>query len=136
MRKLFWTALLALVIPFAFAGCGGGSDDNGDGGGGGGGGDNSKFVGTWALSQGGGVSWYILFKSDNSWLISDTADGSARRVYGTYTVDGNTAAGPMINPGIGTGEIIAKLSGGTLALDFVEFWHSPSKHVPYTGTKI
>ena len=42
----------------------------------------------------------------------------------------------MVNPGIGTGEIVAVLEGATLSLDFVEFWHSPAKHVPYTGTKI
>ncbi len=133
MKKLLCMALLALVLPLALAGCGGGSDgDSGDSGSG----DNSKFVGTWALSSGGAVSWYIIFNADNSWVISDTADGSARRCFGTYTVDGDTAAGPMVNPGTGTGEIVATLSGGTMALDFVEYWHSPYKHVPYTGVKL
>ena len=134
LQRLLWTVLLALVLPLGLAGCSD-SDDGGDDGDSGGS-DNSKFVGTWALSQGGGTLWYIIFNSDNSWLISDTADGSARRVYGTYTVDGNTAAGPMVNPGIGTGEIVAVLEGATLSLDFVEFWHNPYKHVFYTGTKI
>ena len=85
---------------------------------------------------GGTLAWYILFNADNSWLISDTADGSAQRVYGTYVVEGNVASGPMVNPGTGEGEIVATLSGATLNLDFVEFWHSPPKHVPYTGTKL
>ena len=130
MRKFLWLSLLALAIPLAFTGCSD-SDDDGDSGGG-----SSKFVGTWALSQGGGVSWYLIFNSDGSWLISDTADGSARRVYGTYAVDGNTASGPMINPGTGEGEIIATLNGANLSLDFVEFWHDPHKHILYNGTKI
>ena len=130
MRKFLWLSLLALAIPLAFTGCSD-SDDDGDSGGG-----SSKFVGTWALSLGGGVSWYLIFNSDGSWLISDTADGSARRVYGTYSVDGNVASGPMVNPGTGVGEIVATLDGDTLALDFIEHWHNPYKHVPYVGTKI
>ena len=48
----------------------------------------------------------------------------------------NTATGPLENPGVGTGEIVAELDGDDLILDFVEFWHSPPKHNPYTGSKI
>lgn len=128
MRKILWTVLMLLFVSLALTGCGG------DSGGGGGGGD---FVGTWALSQGGGTAWYILFNEDGSWVISDTADGSAVRVFGTYSVSGDTASGPMTNPGVGTGEIEAVLtSATTLSLDFVEFWHTPPKHVPYNGTKL
>ena len=153
LRRLFWTAFLTLLLPLAFAGCGGGGPDENFGGNDEDdetavapaddddeetvAGDNAAFVGTWALRQGsGGVEWYILFKADNSWLISDTADGSARRVFGTYAVDGNRAAGPMVNPGTGEGEIIATLQGANLSLDFVEFWHDPHKHVLYNGTKM
>lgn len=130
---------LILLLPLTLVwGCGGGGPDGGDdqekdnvaG-------NNSAFVGTWALNGADGkLAWYILFKADNSWLISDTADGSARRVFGTYVVKGNVASGPMVNPGTGEGEITATLSGATLSLDFVEFWHSPPKHIPYTGTKL
>ncbi len=143
-RRFFWTAIWTLLLPLALAGCGGGGppDDSADNDNENAetetvAGDNSAFVGTWALRQGtGAVEWYILFKADNSWLISDTPDGSAQRVYGTYTVEGNRAAGPMVNPGTGEGEIVATLSGETLALDFVEYWHNPYKHVLYNGTKI
>ena len=134
--RFFCMVLLALSVPLLFSGCSDSDSDDGDSSGDSAGGSNSKFVGTWALSQGAGTAWYIIFKSDNSWLISDTADGSAVRVFGTYSVDGNTAAGPMQNPGVGTGEIVAVLNGSTIALDFIEHWHSPYKHVPYTGTKI
>ena len=142
-RPRHWL-FLALLLPLACVwGCGSGGPDGDEGtdetapeeenvGG-----DNSAFVGTWALRDAGGtLTWYILFNADNTWLISDTADGSAQRVYGTYVVEGNVAAGPMINPGTGEGEITATLAGNTLSLDFVEFWHSPPKHVPYTGTKL
>ena len=129
MRNLLWTALLALVISIAFTGCGGSGSDDGGGG-------SAKFTGTWALTQGAGISWYILFNDNGTWLISDTADGSARRVFGTYSVDGDVATGPMTNPGVGTGEIVATIDGDTLSLDFIEHWHNPYKHVPYTGTKI
>ena len=141
LRRPFWTVFLALLMPLALAGCGeGGPVDDDETNGEGNetvSGDNAAFVGTWALREGtSGVKWYILFKADNSWLISDTADGSAQRVYGTYAVDGNRAAGPMVNPGTGEGEIIATLDGANLSLDFVEFWHDPHKHVLYNGTKM
>ena len=130
MRRLFLLPILLLSFSISLCGCGGDSGGGGD--------DNSsKFVGTWALSQGGGTLWYIIFNDDGSWLISDTADGSARRVFGTYSVSGDTASGPMQNPGVGTGEIEAVLAGDdALSLDFVEFWHSPPKHVPYNGAKL
>jgi hypothetical protein len=144
-RPRHWLFLI-LLLPLALVwGCGGGGPDDDDDEGDDQAeeteetvaGDNSAFVGTWALNGADGkLAWYILFKADNSWLISDTADGSAQRVYGTYVVEGNRAAGPMVNPGTGEGEIVATLSGATLSLDFVEFWHSPPKHVPYTGTKL
>lgn len=145
LHHVFRNAFLALLMPLAFAGCGeGGPDgDTRDEGESANdetetvAGDNDSFVGTWALREGSsGVKWYILFKADNSWLISDTADGSARRVFGTYAVEGNRAAGPMVNPGTGEGEIIATLDGANLSLDFVEYWHDPHKHILYNGTKM
>lgn len=140
LRRLRQWSFLILLLPLGLAGgCGeGGPDgDDGDGDAPDGDGDNSAFVGTWALRDAAGaLKWYILFNADNTWLISDTADGSARRVFGTYVVEGNRASGPMVNPGTGEGEIAATLAGSTLNLDFVEFWHSPPKHIPYTGTKL
>ena len=144
-RPRHWLFLL-LLLPLALVwGCGGGGPDDDDDEGNDDAeeteetvaGDNSAFVGTWALRGADGkLAWYILFKADNSWLISDTADGSAQRVYGTYVVEGNRAAGPMVNPGTGEGEIVATLDGENLSLDFVEYWHDPYKHVAYNGTKI
>lgn len=127
--RLFTAIFLAVAVSLAMVGCS--DSDSGDGGGG-----NAKFTGTWALSQGAGVYWYITFNSDNSWFISNNADGSGRRAFGTYAVSGNTARGPMQNPGTGTGEIVATVSGSTMALDFIEHWHTPYKTLKFTGVKI
>jgi hypothetical protein len=134
MRKLIWPALLALVIPLALAGCGGGDgDDNADSGSGD---STNQFAGTWALTQtGDGSSMFIVFNADGSFIMKDTADGPAHMT-GTYTVSGNVASGPLKNPGVGIGEIIATLNGSTLDFEFIEHWHNPYKHIFYTGTKI
>lgn len=96
---------------------------------------NADLVGTWSLST--GIStWYIHFASDGTWFISDDKEGSARRVHGTYTTDGSTFSGPMVNPGVGTGSIRGAVNGELITLDFVEDWHTPSKHVAYTGEKL
>lgn len=96
---------------------------------------NADFVGTWSLSDG-TTTWYIHFASDNTWKITDDQEGAVRRVYGTYTTDGNKFSGPMLNPHVGTGSISGKIDGDLISLDFVEDWHTPSKHVAYTGEKL
>lgn len=111
-----------------------------DGGGDGGGGGGSDVVGTWALYPGstiqGSPVWYINFNKDKTYNITDNADGSGERVYGTYTQDGNTITGPFTNPGVGDGRIDATVTDGVMQLNFVEYWHSPHKVVPYAGNKI
>lgn len=96
---------------------------------------NANIVGTWSLSNGPNT-WYIHFASDKTWKITDDRQGTARRVYGTYTTDGNKFSGPMVNPGVGTGNISGTIDGDLISLDFVEYWHTPAKHVPYTGEKL
>ena len=130
LLRLVAGLFLATAFSLAFSGC---SDSDSSGGEGA---DNAKFTGTWALSQNDVVDWYIHFNADNSWFISNNADGSGRRVFGTYAVSGNTARGPMQNPGTGTGEIVATVDGRSLALDFIEHWHTPYKVLQYAGVKI
>lgn len=131
LRRLAQKLLGAAVVAVSVAsltlvgGCEGSSS----------GGGKADVVGTWSLTNG-GSTWYILFASDNTWKISDTADGSKRRVFGTYTVSGDTVTGDMQNPGVGTGQIKATLSGDSIALDFIEHWHTPYKVVPYTGSRL
>lgn len=96
---------------------------------------NADIVGSWSLSNG-DHTWYIHFANDGTWKITDDRQGTARRVYGTYTTDGTSFSGPMVNPGVGTGNISGKIDGDLISLDFVEDWHTPSKHVAYTGEKL
>jgi hypothetical protein len=59
MRKYLWIFLLSLALPLAFTGCSSDSSSSNDNDDGDAAGDNGKFVGTWALTQGQGISWYI-----------------------------------------------------------------------------
>jgi hypothetical protein len=131
MRHLLWTALLALVIPLAFTGCGGGSDS-----GGGGSGGSGKFVGTWQLTQvDDGTTMFAIFAADGSTVFARNASGSSVAMSGTYTVDGNTAVGPL-HGAPGEAELSAVIDGDAISYDFIEHWHSPYKHNRYTGSKI
>jgi len=125
--RLSWVSLLAVALVFSLSGCGR-SDSKKD--------DKAQFVGTWELSQEGSVYWYVHFFDDANWNISNNADGSGRRVFGVYEVNGNTLKGPMNNPGTGMGEIIAVVEDGTIKLDFIEHWHTPYKTLKFTGVKL
>lgn len=127
---LLGTVLASILILGLVSGC-----ENSGGGDSGGGGGDSSVVGTWSLTNSGGT-WYILFASNGSYKISDKADGSQQRVYGNYSVSGNKVTGSMTNPGVGTGEIAATISGNAIVLDFIEHWHTPYKVVRYTGNKL
>lgn len=97
---------------------------------------SAVLPGTWQLVASDGSSWFVHFASDGTWKITDDAAGTIRRVYGSYTTTGETFSGNMKNPGVGEGTISGKLLSGTsLDFDFCEHWHSPYKHVAYTGRK-
>ena len=96
----------------------------------------ASIVGSWKLVANDGSAWYAHFAADGSWKISDDREGNARRVYGTYSCDGKKFSGPMVNPHVGDGKIEGTIDGNAMSMDFVEYWHSPAKHVPYAGTKL
>lgn len=96
---------------------------------------NDDFVGSWSLSNA-ETTWYIHFAKDGTWFISDEKNSNSRHVYGTYTTDGTSFSGPMVNPHVGTGSIAGKIDGDLISLDFVEDWHTPPKHTAYTGEKL
>ena len=98
--------------------------------------ENSALVGSWRLVGTDGASWFAHFDNAGNWKITDDAEATARRVYGTYTVSGNSYSGPMVNPNVGEGRIEGSFNEDTLTMDFIEYWHDPAKHVPYTGTKL
>lgn len=145
MFKYIRNALL-IAATIAIVGCEGGDDNNG-----GPYGNitstgssssssatiNSDIVGTWALTDtAAGTVWYIHFKKDATWRITNDSAGNIMRVYGTYTYSGNEFQGPMINPGVGEGKIGGNITDGSMILHFKEYWHTPHKVVDYTGTKI
>ena len=93
------------------------------------------LIGTWQLSNGSHV-WYAHFEKDGSWRITDELAGTKAHVYGHYTADDSSFQGDMTNPGVGTGSIAGYYNGKSLSLDFAEDWHSPTKHISYTGKKL
>lgn len=129
-----WVRFGALAAVMGVLGLAGAGCDSGDDGGGG------DSAGVWALYGGSTIAgspvWYLHLQSDGSYFISDNADGSGVRVTGTYSDSGNTITGPFNNPGVGEGRIDATISGGVMQLNFVEYWHTPNKVVPYAGQKI
>ncbi len=144
MQKELLAAVLILGVAF-FAGSGCSDDDGGS--------DNDDsevtatnetavagVVGVWALQEGttytGSTTWYITFNPSGTYAISDNADGSGQRVSGTYSVSGETVTGPFTNPGVGDGRIDGVFVGNDILVDFVEYWHSPEKHVFYAGVRL
>ena len=93
----------------------------------------TSLVGTWSLTDASGFTWFIHFGSDGNWKITNDKGGAERRVYGSYSSDGNSFSGSMKNPGVGDGRISGSFSDSDITLDFVEYWHSPEKHVAYQG---
>lgn len=97
---------------------------------------SGSIVGTWKLSTSGAAPWFAHFASDGTWKITDDQAGSKRRVYGTYSTSGSSFQGSMTNPGVGDGEINGTFTQSSMSMDFIEHWHTPYKHVPYTGAKL
>lgn len=132
-----WAGLAAVVLAVcAFVpGCesGGGDDDKG--------GSNS-VVGKWAMNEGStangnAVSWY-QFNADGTFVQYNDSGFTSAHLSGTFSQNGTKVTGPFHNPGVGDGEIDCMLSGDgkSMQMDFIEHWHDPYKHVPFTGTKL
>jgi hypothetical protein len=123
--------VLLVVSATGLTGCGDSTTDSTT---------TSAFEGTWTLYEGtaiqGSPYWYANFKADKTFFISDNANGTAVRVSGTWTESGGTLVGPFTNPGVGNGRVEATITNNVMQMDFIEYWHTPNKHVPYAGTKI
>jgi hypothetical protein len=102
-------------------------------------GDSSGFVGHWVILDqtfAGAQPWYVHFRDDGTWNFSDNADGSEPSGTYGYTIEGSTLVGPFENPGVGEGRIEATVDGDRIRIDFIEYWHTPHKVVPYAGTRM
>lgn len=133
-RRLLSSVIL--LTAFLFSGCDFYYDS--DGGGFPGSGD-TPFLGTWALYNGrtlsGPVVSYVHFNSDETFFISNNANGSEVRVRGTYMVSDGNLLGPFSNPPTGNGRVEARIENGILIMDFIEYWHTPEKTLPLSGQR-
>ena len=148
-RNVWMAAVLSAGLAISMGACGGGDDDEGGAGGtggaggaggaGGSGSNTNSVVGTWnaQFDDGGGTVFWV-FDEDGSWDWFDDAALQARHLGGSYTQNGNAITGDCVNPGVGNCNIEVTIGGDgqTLDIDFIEHWHSPSKHVGITGTRI
>jgi len=97
----------------------------------------SEFVGSWALSDSSGTTtFYLYIEPNNTFVGADVPDKSRVHFSGTWSVTNGTFKGPFTNPGVGNGDLVCTIANGVMSVDFIEYWHSPAKHVPYTGRKL
>jgi hypothetical protein len=132
LRRVGVVAAVLAVAMWLGTGC----EDNGGNGGGGGG---NKFVGSWEIDDTTDPAynpWYVHFQADGTWYFSDFSDGTNPSGIFTYTISGGMLVGPFTNPGVGDGRIEATVQGNTISINFIEYWHTPYKVVPYTGIRL
>ena len=135
------TSMLALALAAAtfVAGCNDSDDDDDDSDGGKQEPKQASVVGRWGMvsQEDGGQTWW-QFNEDGTFTMFNDEGFSSPHLRGTYTQDGNKVTGPFHNPNVGDGDIDATLSedGNALNLDFIEHWHSPSKHVLLIGLRL
>ncbi len=128
-------AVLVGLMVAMMAGC---DNGNSDGGGGNGGGGGASVVGKWLMVSGeSGSTGYWEFFANGDFTMFDDAGYTVAHASGTFTQSGAHVTGTFENPGVGDGEIDCTLSADSQAIemDFIEHWHDPYKHVPFTGTK-
>jgi hypothetical protein len=144
MGKIRQLSLLGLVIGgmFILIGCSGGGGSSG--------GSSSssttttttttttaagsEFVGSWRMSDS-NDTFYFYFDSNNTFVGCDVPDRTRVHFSGTWSVSGGTLRGPFTNPGVGTGEIVCTITNNVMSMDFIEHWHTPFKHLAFTGSK-
>lgn len=97
----------------------------------------NEFVGTWEITKE-GIPAYWFFFEDGTFRKNrgNQPQNGAVHFTGTYRVNHGTLSGEFVNPGVGRGEIKATIaSDGRMLMDFIEFWHTPTKVVPCIGVR-
>ncbi|MDF3129588.1 lipocalin family protein [Kiritimatiellaeota bacterium B1221] len=134
-----WIKMFAAVSIFSLLTClSTGCDD----GGGGGGGNaavaaDNAFVGTWLIQKEDTTSYWV-FNSDGTFskYRAGAPLGESLHFNGIYTITNGTLTGDFLNPGVGTGEIIATINENeVMQMQFIEHWHTPYKEVACIGFK-
>jgi hypothetical protein len=97
-----------------------------------------QFIGSWAVADTeGAIVGYLYIKSDYTFDWFDNPGAPAPHFSGAGSVTNGTFTGPFTNPRVGDGELVCTIAAnGSMVMDFIEYWHSPPKHVPYTATKL
>lgn len=97
----------------------------------------NQFAGIWSIRKENTSSLWI-FREDGTFLkkrAGQSVNGS-NHFSGTYTNIGGEIRGSFINPGVGRGEIRGRVApDGRFLMDFIEYWHTPTKVVPCVGIK-
>lgn len=134
-NRLLGAIVIAIMMGVVTAcGGGGGSSETSSG-------DNAvvleDFVGTWLITKEDTTSFWI-FNQDGTFQKKRAGQplNSPNHFVGTYSVNEGILQGEFTNPGVGDGEIQGTINENDVFLmDFIEFWHSPPKVVPCTGTR-
>ena len=132
-RVKVWLGLFLLIVSLGLAGCSSGGSSSGSSGSTNAG---SEFVGSWAMSDSSGSTFYLYIESNNTFVIADVPDKNRVHMSGTWSVSNGTFKGPFTNPGVGSGDLVITIANGVLSVDFIEHWHSPDKHISFTGRKL
>ena len=129
---LFW-----LIVSLGLVGCNSGGSSSGSSSGSNGSTNaGSEFVGSWAMSDSSGSTFYLYIESNNTFVIADVPDKNRVHMSGTWSVSNGTFKGPFENPGVGSGDLVITIANGVMTVDFIEHWHSPDKHISFTGRKL
>jgi hypothetical protein len=98
-----------------------------------------QFIGSWELIyvEDPSIGKFLLnIKSDNTFDWFDPGK-TVPHFSGTWSITGDTLIGPFTLKDVGEGELFCTIAAnGSMNIDFVEHWHDPYKHVPYTATKL
>jgi hypothetical protein len=132
-RVKVWLGLFLLFVSLGLAGCSSGGSSSGSSGSTS---PGSEFVGSWAMSDSSGSTFYLYIESNNTFVIADVPDKNRVHMSGTWSVSNGTFKGPFTNPGVGSGDLVITIANGVLSVDFIEHWHSPDKHISFTGRKL
>ena len=132
-RVKVWLGLFLLIVSLGLAGCSSSGSSSGSNGSTNAG---SEFVGSWAMSDSSGSTFYLYIESNNTFVIADVPDKNRVHMSGTWSVSNGTFKGPFTNPGVGSGDLVITIANGVLSVDFIEHWHSPDKHISFTGRKL
>jgi hypothetical protein len=99
-------------------------------------------VGTWLMINAatGLPEFYLHIGSDNSLAINDYPDDT-EHLPGNWEISGDAFLGHFTNINLNpedynpTGDLVGTILYGVFTLDFIEYWHDPPKHVPYTAAR-